>query len=61
MLASHMDEIGLMVKHIDKQGFIRFTTLGGLEEDIAILEKKQRFLHSFFYEGMGTDFSLREI
>jgi len=56
-----MDEIGLMVKHIDKQGFIRFTTLGGLEEDIAILEKKQRFLHSFFYEGMGTDFSLREI
>jgi len=25
MLDAHMDEIGLMVKHIDKKGFIRFT------------------------------------
>jgi putative aminopeptidase FrvX len=29
MLAAHMDEIGLMVKHIDDRGFIRFITLGG--------------------------------
>jgi len=29
MLAAHMDEIGLMVKHIDERGFIRFITLGG--------------------------------
>jgi putative aminopeptidase FrvX len=29
MLAAHMDEIGLMVKHIDDKGFIRFITLGG--------------------------------
>ena len=29
MLAAHMDEIGLMVKHIDEKGFIRFITLGG--------------------------------
>lgn len=29
MLAAHMDEIGLMVKHIDKDGFIKFTTIGG--------------------------------
>ncbi len=29
MLASHMDEIGLMVRHIDKKGFLRFTKIGG--------------------------------
>ena len=27
MLASHMDEIGLMVRYIDDNGFIRFTKL----------------------------------
>ncbi|RLF14002.1 MAG: M42 family peptidase [Thermoprotei archaeon] len=30
MLAAHMDEIGLMVTHIEKNGFIRFTTVGGV-------------------------------
>jgi len=30
MLAAHMDEIGLMVKHIEKNGFIRFTPVGGV-------------------------------
>lgn len=29
MLDAHMDEIGLIVKSIDKEGFLRFTTLGG--------------------------------
>lgn len=29
MLAAHMDEIGLIVKHIDKRGFLRFDTIGG--------------------------------
>jgi len=29
MIASHMDEIGLMVQYIDERGFIRFVTLGG--------------------------------
>jgi putative aminopeptidase FrvX len=29
MLAAHMDEIGLMVKYIDEQGFLRFVPLGG--------------------------------
>ena len=30
MLAGHMDEIGLMATHIDENGFIRFTGLGGI-------------------------------
>lgn len=29
MIAAHMDEIGLMVKSIDENGFIKFTKIGG--------------------------------
>ncbi len=30
MIAAHMDEIGLMVTHITKEGFARFTNIGGI-------------------------------
>jgi endoglucanase len=30
MLAAHMDEIGLMVTHVDANGFVRFTGIGGI-------------------------------
>jgi endoglucanase len=30
MLSAHIDEIGIMVTHVDRNGFARFTTLGGV-------------------------------
>jgi len=31
MIAAHMDEIGLMVKDIEENGFLRFTNIGGVD------------------------------
>jgi putative aminopeptidase FrvX len=30
MIAAHMDEIGLIVSHVDEHGFIRFSPIGGV-------------------------------
>ncbi|MCB9135676.1 MAG: M42 family metallopeptidase [Anaerolineales bacterium] len=30
MISAHMDEIGLVVTHVDKNGFARFTNIGGV-------------------------------
>jgi endoglucanase len=30
MISAHMDEIGIIATHIDKDGFVRFTNLGGV-------------------------------
>ncbi len=39
MLAAHMDQIGLMVTHIDDKGYIRFTNIGGFSPSIALSQK----------------------
>jgi len=32
MFAAHMDEIGLMVSDIEEEGFLRFTSVGGVDQ-----------------------------
>ncbi len=36
MLAAHMDEIGLMVSHINDKGFARFTAMGGVFHETMV-------------------------
>ena len=39
MIATHMDEIGLMVKHVDKRGFLNFIKIGGIDDRILLQER----------------------
>ncbi len=39
MLAGHMDELGLMVRHIDDKGFLYFDTIGG--HDLTIISGRR--------------------
>jgi len=39
MLAAHMDEIGLLVKTISKEGFLQFTKIGGIDDRILLAQK----------------------
>jgi len=39
LLAGHMDEIGFMVKHITKEGFIKFTSLGGWWDQVLLSQR----------------------
>ena len=36
MLAGHIDEIGFMIKHITKEGFLRFLPLGGWFDQVLL-------------------------
>jgi len=44
MLAAHMDEIGLIVSHVDENGFIRFSPVGGVFRRY-VLGGRVRFLN----------------
>jgi len=39
MLAAHMDEIGFLVRHVDDNGYIRFTTLGGFDPKTLVAQR----------------------
>jgi endoglucanase len=36
MLAGHIDEIGLMINHIDDEGFLYFSAIGGWDPEIVV-------------------------
>ena len=44
MLAAHMDEIGLMVRHIDKEGFIKFSKIGGINDQMLL--NQEVYIHT---------------
>jgi putative aminopeptidase FrvX len=39
MLAAHMDEIGLLVKTITKEGFVQFMKIGGIDDRVLLAQK----------------------
>ena len=41
MFAGHIDEIGLMVTHIDEDGFICFDTIGGWDHQVFVGQRVQ--------------------
>jgi len=43
MMAGHMDEIGVMVTHIDENGYVRFTNIGGVNP-LTCVGGRVRFL-----------------
>ena len=43
MIAAHTDEIGLIVKHVDERGFIRFAKLGWVPDHILLGQRV--FIH----------------
>ncbi|HEY8485836.1 MAG TPA: M42 family metallopeptidase [Limnochordales bacterium] len=36
MVTAHMDEVGIMVTHIDEKGFLRFAPVGGLSPSLLV-------------------------
>lgn len=52
MLASHMDEIGFMVKYITKEGFLKFTTLGGWWEQVMLGQRVTIFTGKGEFPGV---------
>jgi len=52
MLAAHMDEVGLMVKTITKEGFLQFTKMGGIDDRILPAQKVTVFSRKGAFPGI---------
>ncbi len=60
MLAAHMDEIGLVVSHVDEKGFLRFQALGGVRPHTLVggrvrFEGGRRGVIGVEQKGMSPD------
>lgn len=52
MLAAHMDEVGLMVKTITKDGFLQFAKMGGIDDRILPAQKVTVFSEKGVFPGV---------
>ncbi len=52
MLAAHMDEIGLIVKTITKEGFLQFSKMGGIDDRILLAQKVAVYTKKGAYPGI---------
>jgi putative aminopeptidase FrvX len=52
MIAAHMDEVGLMVKTITKEGFLQFTKMGGIDDRILPAQKVTVFTRKGQFPGI---------
>jgi len=39
MLAAHMDEVGVIITHVEENGFLRFSALGGINHFCSLYQK----------------------
>ena len=52
MLAAHMDEVGLMIKTITKEGFLQFSKIGGIDDRILSAQKVTVHTKNGVYPGI---------
>ncbi|MGQ9759595.1 MAG: M42 family metallopeptidase [Candidatus Methanomethylicaceae archaeon] len=52
MITAHTDEIGLIVKHIDERGFIRFAKVGGITDHVLLGQRV--YVHGKYKRLSGT-------
>jgi putative aminopeptidase FrvX len=52
MLAAHMDEVGLMVKTITKDGFLQFSKMGGIDDRILPAQKVAVYSKKGIFPGI---------
>jgi endoglucanase len=52
MLAAHMDEVGLIVKTVTKEGFLQFSKVGGIDDRILPAQRVVVYTKKGVYNGV---------
>lgn len=60
LVAAHMDEIGIIVTHIDDQGFLRFAPLGGMSPQVLLGQRMQFANGTVGVVGIEHDENMKE-